>query len=67
MSKRRILIVDDDESLRWVTQAQMRQSGYDASVAENGTQALNRIREAPPDLVITDLQALVQTARLVLR
>ena len=56
MSNRRILIVDDDESLRWVTQAQMRQSGYDASVAENGTQALNRIREAPPDLVITDLQ-----------
>ena len=56
MSKRRILIVDDDESLRWVTQPQLQQAGYQVSVAENGTQALDRICEFSPDLVVTDLQ-----------
>ncbi|HWA16778.1 MAG TPA: sigma-54 dependent transcriptional regulator [Gemmatimonadales bacterium] len=56
MSKKRILVVDDDESLRWVTQAQLRQSGYDVNVAADGRQALEAIRQDPPDLVITDLK-----------
>jgi two-component system NtrC family response regulator len=52
---KRILVVDDDESLRWVTQAQLQQSGYQASAAASGAEALKLIRESPPDLVITDL------------
>jgi len=53
--RKRILVVDDDESLRWVTQAQLQQSGYEASAAASGREALDRVREDPPDLVITDL------------
>jgi DNA-binding NtrC family response regulator len=53
--QRRILVVDDDQSLRWVTQAQLQQSGYQVDAAANGTEALDHIRDAPPDLVITDL------------
>ena len=53
---KRILIVDDDESLRWVTQAQLQQSGYEVAAAENGASALEQIRSVPPDLVITDLK-----------
>ncbi len=53
--QRRILVVDDDESLRWVTQAQMQQSGYDVAAAASGEDALEQIRRNPPDLVITDL------------
>ncbi|MGD0775938.1 MAG: sigma-54 dependent transcriptional regulator [Candidatus Solibacter sp.] len=56
MSKKRILVVDDDESLRWVTRAQLQQSGYEVNAATDGNQALENIRQAPPDLVITDLQ-----------
>ncbi|MBZ5582496.1 MAG: sigma-54 dependent transcriptional regulator [Acidobacteriia bacterium] len=56
MIKKRILIVDDDESLRWVTQAQLQQSGYEVSAAADGASALETIRQAPPDLVITDLR-----------
>ncbi len=56
MHKKRILVVDDDESLRWVTQAQLQQSGYDVAAAADGASALEQIRNAPPDLVITDLQ-----------
>ena len=55
MIRKRILVVDDDESLRWVTQAQLQQSGYEATAAASGREALDRMREDPPDLVITDL------------
>ena len=56
LSKKRILVVDDDESLRWVTQAQLQQSGYDVDAAADATSALEQIRNLPPDLVITDLK-----------
>ena len=56
MSKKRILVVDDDESLRWVTQAQLQQSGYEVNAAANGNEGLASIQHAPPDLVITDLK-----------
>ena len=56
MSKKRILVVDDDESLRWVTQAQLQQSGYEVAAATDGASALDQIRSLPPDLVITDLK-----------
>ena len=56
MTKKRILVVDDDESLRWVTQAQLQQSGYEVNAAANGNEGLESIQHAPPDLVITDLK-----------
>jgi two-component system NtrC family response regulator len=54
--KKRILVVDDDESLRWVTQAQLAQSGYDVAAAADAAGALEQVRNSPPDLVITDLK-----------
>ena len=56
MSKKRILVVDDDESLRWVTQAQLQQCGYDVAAAADAASALEQIRNSPPDLAITDLK-----------
>ena len=56
MSKKRILVVDDDESLRWVTRAQLEQSGYDVTAAADAASALEQIRNSPPDLAITDLK-----------
>jgi two-component system NtrC family response regulator len=56
LNKKRILVVDDDESLRWVTQAQLQQSGYDVAAAADAGSALQLIRNSPPDLAITDLQ-----------
>jgi DNA-binding NtrC family response regulator len=54
--RKRILVVDDDESLRWVTQAQLEQSGYEVDAAPDGNAALEMMRQVPPDLVITDLK-----------
>ena len=56
MTARRILVVDDDESLRRVTQVQLAQIGYNVVTAENGNQALAVLQQTPQDLVITDLK-----------
>ena len=56
MSRKRILLVDDDESLRWVTQAQLQQGEFEVNAAADGNEALKNIQQAPPDLVITDLK-----------
>jgi DNA-binding NtrC family response regulator len=54
--RKRILVVDDDESLRRVMQVQLQQSGYDAAAAASGAEALERLATVPVDLVLTDLK-----------
>ena len=41
MNSGRILVVDDDESLRRVTQVQLEQLGYQVAAAADGMQALS--------------------------
>ncbi len=55
MSKR-VLVVDDDESLRRVTQVQLEQAGFETRTAADGTEALRVLQKSPADLVITDLK-----------
>lgn len=55
MSKR-VLVVDDDESLRRVTQVQLEQAGFKATTAADGTEAFSILQKSPHDLVITDLK-----------
>jgi two-component system NtrC family response regulator len=56
MKRRSILVVDDDESLRRITQMQLEEAGYDVLTASNGNEALASIEEEAPALVITDLK-----------
>jgi two-component system NtrC family response regulator len=56
MKHRRILVVDDDESLRRITQLQLEEAGYEVLTASNGEAALKTIEEEAPALVITDLK-----------
>ena len=56
MSRPHILVVEDDESLRRVTQVQLEQAGYEVATAANGDEALAMLARAPQDLVITDLR-----------
>jgi DNA-binding NtrC family response regulator len=55
MSNGRILVVDDDDSLRRVTQFQLEQAGYPVETAGSGNEALAALEKACFDLVITDL------------
>jgi two-component system NtrC family response regulator len=56
MKPKSILVVDDDESLRRVTQLQLEEAGHPVLAASNGTDALAIIEEDPQALVITDLK-----------
>jgi CheY-like chemotaxis protein len=53
---KRILLVDDEPSIRFVLGAVLEQSGYTVDSAEDGFAALRKLRTAMPDLVITDLR-----------
>ena len=56
MSNPRVLVVDDDSSLRRVMRMQLEEAGYAVSVAEDGEQAWQVLQENPVQLVITDLR-----------
>ena len=56
MRQRRILVVDDEESLRRVTQMQLEELGYDVTTAADGSEAIELAGEVRPALVITDLK-----------
>ena len=50
-----ILIVDDDKSIRYSLK-RMLEEKYPIITAQNGEEALDRIRETPPDLIIMDIR-----------
>ena len=56
MNSARILVVDDDENLRWVLQTQLEDMGYVVSTASDGNQAIAAVEKEPPALVLTDLK-----------
>ncbi len=52
---RRILIVDDEPSVRDVMATVLSDAGYSVQTAADGHIALKLIDLAPPDLIITDV------------
>lgn len=55
MSKSRILIVDDDDGLRTALRRALEREGHEVVEASNGRHALDRLKETPVNLVITDI------------
>ena len=51
----RILIIDDDESIRSVFQRFLSGNGYEVDVAADGRKGLRSLEQNPVDLVITDI------------
>jgi PAS domain S-box-containing protein len=51
----RILVVDDEAGVRSFLRAALSQAGYSVMEAADGKQALHQMRDAPAQLVITDL------------
>ena len=51
----RILIIDDDERVRFVLREMLVRAGYEVVSATNGRQGLRMFYENPTDLVITDI------------
>lgn len=51
----KILVIDDDASVRGMLAAMLRREGYDVAEAEDGRAGMQRFREEPAALVITDV------------
>lgn len=56
MTAYRVLIADDDPAQRELLREYLELSGFTVEEAENGLQAVERLRERPADLVLLDLQ-----------
>src|SRR6187397_2404203 len=53
--KQTILVVEDDEDLRRLFRMALTLSGYEVEEAGDGLEALQKIDQSPPDLVILDV------------
>jgi CheY-like chemotaxis protein len=51
----RILVVDDDASLRDLLRLHLSAAGYEVDVAADGIAAGYKVLKSPPDLIITDV------------
>lgn len=55
MSKKRIMIVDDEEAIRLLYKEEFEDEGYEVISCESGQQALDIFEKEKPDLVILDI------------
>jgi DNA-binding response OmpR family regulator len=55
MRKYRILVVDDERRMVGFIRLNLEQDGFEVIEAYNGTQALNRLRDSLPDLILLDV------------
>ncbi len=53
---KKILIVDDEEHIRFLYSEELREEGYDVITAESGHLLLERIRNEKPNLVVLDIK-----------
>jgi len=56
MKKTKILVVDDEELIRWSLEQNLSDEGYQVLTAGTGEDALRVVREELPDLIFLDLQ-----------
>lgn len=54
--KRNILVVDDEPQITRVLKTTLSSQGYGIRTASDGEEALQAMREWPPDLIVTDLR-----------
>ena len=52
----RILVVDDEPSMREMLRIVLRRDGYDVTVASNGTEALDVLGRDPIDMLLSDIR-----------
>jgi len=49
-------VVDDEYLIRWTLQQNLEKEGYEVLLAETGEEALEKVKEAAPDLALLDIK-----------
>lgn len=52
----RILVVDDEENIRFLYKEELEDEGYQVSLASNAEEAMKKITEQQPDLITLDIK-----------
>jgi DNA-binding response OmpR family regulator len=52
----KILIVDDEEHIRFLYSEELSDEGYEVITADSGYQLIERIEEEKPDLIVLDIK-----------
>jgi DNA-binding NtrC family response regulator len=52
----KLLIVDDEEHIRYLYSEELTEAGYEVITADSGYNLLERIEEEKPDLVVLDIK-----------
>ena len=55
MSAKKILVVDDDPSIREILSIQLTRLGYEVTTADDGLEAVSAFKAAAPDAILMDL------------
>lgn len=55
LAMRRIILAEDDESMRGFLERALTRAGYDVVSFNNGVEALERLKEEPFTLLLTDI------------
>lgn len=55
MTKKKVLVIEDDAELSELVQLRLKQSGYDVIVAARGDEGVKKAREERPDLIVLDV------------
>ena len=54
-SKQKILVVDDEASIRRILETRLKMAGYNVVTAEDGEEAVELFNKTNPDIVILDV------------
>ena len=54
-TRHRILVVDDEEAIRDVFAQMFQEEGYEVATAKNGFDALLKLKQFSPDVIVSDL------------
>lgn len=56
MKTMKLLVVDDEENIRFLFKEELEEEGYEVEVASNGLEAIEKIKTSAYDLVILDIK-----------
>jgi len=53
---KRVLVADDEFSIRKLYERELRKEGYEVIFATNGQEAIQKVRESHPDVIVMDIR-----------